>query len=159
FPANTVLTLGYVGALGRHLYRAYDANFITAAGQAACALDPTCKSSALQQHLKFPSHAVAGANLAQCATLINPAGACFGGVGQQFTDGTSNYSAFQANVNKGMTHGLQLLISYTWSHAIDNGSGLENSGFGTRGTNILVPSLNVGDSGSDARQRLVMGYV
>jgi hypothetical protein len=159
FPANTVLTLGYVGALGRHLYRAYDANFITAAGQAACLANPACVASASAQHLNFPSHAVAGANVAQCGTTNNPFGACFGGVGQQYTDGTSNYSAFQVNVNKGMTHGLQLLISYTWSHAIDNGSGLENSGFGGRGTNILVPSLNVGDSGNDARQRLVLGYV
>jgi hypothetical protein len=165
FPANTVLTLGYVGALGRHLYRAYDANFITAAGQAACLANPACVANASLQHLLFPSHALAGANITQC-TNINPltglpGGACFGGVGQQFTDGTSNYSAFQANVNKGMTHGLQLLVSYTWSHAIDNGSGLENSGFGgaSRGTNILLPQLNVGDSANDARQRLVLGYV
>jgi hypothetical protein len=163
FPANTVLTLGYVGALGRHLYRAYDANFITAAGQAACLANPLCVANASSQHLLFPSHALAGANAAQCTNInpltLLPGGACFGGVGQQYTDGTSNYSAFQANVNKGMTHGLQLLVSYTWSHAIDNGSGLENSGFGTRGTNILVPQLNVGDSGNDARQRLVLGYV
>jgi hypothetical protein len=58
-----------------------------------------------------------------------------------------------------MSHGLQLITSFTWSHAIDNGSGFENSSFGNRGTNILVPGLNVGDSGNDARKRLVLGYV
>lgn len=148
FPANTVVSLGYVGALGRHLYRAYEGNPITAAGQAACAADPTCNSGngQLLQHLFFPSH-----------SLVD--GSVFGSVGTQFTDGTSNYNALQVNVTKGMTHGLQLITSYTWSHSIDNGSGFENSGFGTRGTNVLVPQLNVGDSAQDARQRLVVGYI
>jgi hypothetical protein len=148
FPANTVVSLGYIGAMGRHLYRSYDANFITAAGQAACATSASCIANASVQHLAFPSHSLFGnSNI-------------FGGVGQQHTDGTSNYSAFQANVTKGMTHGLSLILSYTWAHAIDNGSGLENSGFGgnNRGINILNPSLNVGDSAFDARQRLVIGY-
>jgi hypothetical protein len=148
FPAQTVVSLGYVGALGRHLYRAYEGNPITAAGQAACKLDQTCSSGLgqLLQHLFFPTH-----------SLVD--GSIFGSVGTQYTDGTSNYSALQANVTKGMTHGLQLITSYTWSHSIDNGSGFENSGFGVRGTNVLVPQLNVGDSAQDARQRLVVGYV
>lgn len=148
FSQNVVLSVGYVGALGRHLYRAYEGNPITAAGQAACAADPTCNSGngQLLQHLFFPNH-----------SLVD--GSIFGSVGTQFTDGTSNYSALQVNVTKGMTHGLQLITSYTWSHCIDNGSGFENSGFGVRGTNVLVPQLNVGDCGQDARQRMVIGYV
>jgi len=156
FPGNTVVSLGYVGSLGRHLYRAYEGNPITAAGQARCAageissLDGVtpCNSGngQLLQHLFFADH-----------SLVD--GSIFGSVGTQFTDGTSNYSAFQANVTKGLSHGLQLITSYTWSHSIDNGSGFENSGFGTRGTNVLIPSLNVGDSGQDARQRLVVGYL
>ncbi len=149
FPANTVVSLGYVGSLGRHLYRAYDSDFITAAGVAACKADPTCGNGGAGtslQRLFFPDHSV----------LNNDA---FGSVGTQFTDGTSNYNALQVNVTKGMTHGLSLITSYTWSHSIDNGSGFENSGFGTRGTNVLDPALNIGDSGQDARQRLVVGYI
>jgi hypothetical protein len=80
-------------------------------------------------------------------------------MGQQSTDGTSNYNSLQFNVTKGMSHGLQLISSYTWSHSIDNGSGLENSGFGARGINTQFPIMNVGDSLQDARQRLVFGYV
>jgi hypothetical protein len=148
FPASTVVSLGYVGSLGRHLYRAYEGNPITAAGQAACLADPTCNSGngQLLQHLLFPDH-----------SLVD--GSIFGSVGTQFTDGTSNYGAMQFNVTKGMTHGLQLITSYTWSHCIDNGSGFENSGFGTRGTNVIDPQLNVGDCSQDARQRMVIGYV
>lgn len=158
FPSNTVVSLGYVGAMGRHLYRAYEADPITLAGQAACKASSACGGSSLRtafQHEFFPSHSLLGANLAQCASTL---GDCFGSWGTQFTDGTSNYSAFQVNLTKGMTHGLQLISSYTWSHSIDNGSGFENSGFGLRGTNPFFPNLNVGDSGQDARQRLVVGY-
>jgi hypothetical protein len=146
FPGNTVMTVGYVGSLGRHLYRAFEGNTITRAGAAACAANPVCVGNRVIQHIVFPTHSLAPGDI-------------FGSVGVEATDGTSNYSALQININKGMTHGLQLITSYTWSHAIDNGSGFENSSFGNRGTNILVPSLNVGDSGNDARQRLVLGYV
>jgi hypothetical protein len=146
FAGNTVVSLGYVGALGRHLYRAYEANPITAQGQAACKIDPTCVALRTIQHFAFPDHSVAD-------------GSVFATVGQQITDGNSNYSAFQANVTKGMKHGLQMIASYTYSHAIDNGSGFENSGFGLRGTNTVIPALNIGDSGFDARHRAVFGYV
>jgi len=156
FSGNTVVSLGYVGSVGRHLYRAYEGDSITAAGQAACAASAFCRAHRNLQHIFFPEHTVLGANPTQCPTAN---GDCFGSIGTQFTDGTSNYNSFQFNLTKGMSHGLQLLTSYTWSHAIDNGSGFENSSFGFRGTNVLVPSLNVGDSGNDARQRLVIGYV
>ncbi|HEU4413954.1 MAG TPA: carboxypeptidase regulatory-like domain-containing protein [Candidatus Angelobacter sp.] len=146
FAGNTVVSLGYVGALGRHLYRAEEGNSITAAGMQACAASPSCEANRTFQHFFFPTHSAVD-------------GSIFASVGTQFTDGTSNYNAMQINITKGMTHGLQLITSYTWSHAIDNGSGFENSSFGVRGTNVLDPILNIGDSGNDARQRLVLGYV
>jgi len=146
FPSNTVVTLGYVGALGRHLYRAYEGNSITAAGQAACIASASCFANRVFQHFFFPGHSALPGDI-------------FASVGTQATDGNSNYNALQVNLTKGMTHGLQLITSYTWSHGIDTGSGLENSGFGARGTNVLNPSLNIGDSGNDARQRLVVGYI
>jgi hypothetical protein len=149
FSGNVVLSVGYVGALGRHLYRAYEQDFITAAGQAACKADHNCGGTASGRNFQgviFPSHTVLGSPN-------------FGSWGTQYTDGTSNYSGMQVNVTKGMTHGFQLITSYTWSHCIDNGSGFENSGFGTRGTNPIDPALNIGDCAQDARQRYVMGYI
>jgi hypothetical protein len=162
FAGNTVISLGYVGALGRHLYRAYEADPITLAGAAQCAASALCRALRGQQHSAFPTHSLLGANPTQCTNanfFTGNTGDCFGSWGTQFTDGTSNYSAMQINITKGMTHGLQLITSYTWSHSIDNGSGFENSGFGVRGTNPFFPNLNVGDSGQDARQRLVLGYI
>jgi hypothetical protein len=166
FAGNTVLSVGYVGSLGRHLYRAFEADPITLAGATACATPSAsnpfnpitnltlCEARRNVQHQRFPSHTLLGANTTQCGA----SGACFGSIGTQFTDGTSNYNALQVNVTKGLSHGLQLISSYTWSRAIDNASGFENSGFGTRGTNPFFPNLNVGDSGFDARQRLTIGY-
>jgi hypothetical protein len=101
------------------------------------------------QRLFYPEHSVLNSD-------------AFGSVGTQFTDGTSHYHALQANVTKGMTHGLSLITSYTWSRSIDNGSGFENSGFGGNGhagISVLDPALNTGDSAQDARQRLVVGYI
>jgi hypothetical protein len=148
-PANTVVSIGYVGALGRHLFRQYEANPITPAGQAACAASAACIAERTFQHAFFPTH-----------SLVD--GGLYRSVFQQHTDGTSNYSALQVNVTKGMSHGLQLITSYTWSHSIDNGSSFENtggSGSAGRSINIFNPALSVGDSAQDARQRLVLGYV
>jgi hypothetical protein len=39
----------------------------------------------------------------------------------------SSYSAFQAQYDRRLSNGLQILVSYTWSHSIDNNS----SNFGT----------------------------
>ena len=156
FPGNTVVSLGYVGSLGRHLQRDYEANQITAAGQAACKIDPVCVANANLQNFFFPSHLL---DPAVIPSGPNAGGAAIPSVGQQTTDGTSNYNALQFNVTKGMTHGLQMTASYTWSHAIDNGSGFEDSGFGGRGINPFVPALDVGDSSYDARQRLVISPI
>jgi hypothetical protein len=158
FPGNTVASLGYVGSLGRHLVRSYEDNLITLAGQAACKTNPTCVANADLQSVFFPSHLIAGASFPAPGTP-NGVEAFLPSVGVQATDGTSNYNAFQANITKGASHGLQLIASYTWSHAIDNGSGLEDSGFGNRGINPYIPALNVGNSAFDARQRFVIGYL
>jgi hypothetical protein len=146
-PSRTLLSVGYVGSVGRSLVRSYEANPITLQGQAACAADPSCVANRTFQHILFPDHSIAPGDV-------------FASVGQQITDGSSNYNSLQISVKKGFTHGLQLTSAYTWSHALDNGSGLENTGFGSRGTNPYpeFASLNYGDSGYDARHRFVVGY-
>ena len=37
-------------------------------------------------------------------------------------DGASNYNALQAQYRRRLSHGLQVLASYSWSHSIDNSS-------------------------------------
>jgi hypothetical protein len=98
--------------------------------------------------------------------------AVYGPIDEIFSGGNSNYNSLQASVNKRMSHGLQFLASYTYSHSIDDTSGFENSSFGEyggetggfggaiRSTNpYCFPKCDYASSVYDARQRLVISYV
>jgi hypothetical protein len=161
-PGNMVLQLGYVGSVGHKLVRAYEADPITAAGHSACLADPNCSSDGGRLSIDFPQY------FSQPAIVPGTAGqGAFGNgipwyasMGQQFTDGASNYHSFQASLTKGTTHGLYFTVAYTYSHALDNASGLESAGFNGRGTNYIpgFQYLSYGDSDYDARHRLATSY-
>jgi hypothetical protein len=143
-PAATIVQVGYVGHQGRHLEQRYELN---PPGQApgvnpTCAADPNCGyfSLGFTEPGTFPNNPLV-----------------FASVGQQATDGNSNYNALQIAVTKKTTHGLDFQSSYTWSHSLDNGSSLENVGRGAA-PNPWNYASNYGDSGYDARQRFVIGY-
>lgn len=142
-PGQMVLSVGYVGSFGRHLERAFDLN--PGINPAGCAATPACVANRVFQGSNFP------ANFRFDPTI-------FGGLGQQATDGTSHYNSLQVFLQKRISQGLTFGLAYTYSHAIDNGSGFENTSFGVRGTNLAIPGLNVGDSAFDARHRFVANY-
>jgi len=148
-PSNIVARISYVGALGRHEQITYEGNPISQAGHDACLASSSCISSRNSQVVKFPTHAsFAPGNLIASVGTID-------------TIGTSNYNSLQLSATKGMTHGLLFQASYTWSHALDNGSNFENSGFGgsARGYNQFVTALNYGDSQFDVRNRFVFSPI
>jgi len=62
----------------------------------------------------------------------------------------SSYNSFQTLVNQRLSHGLQFLVSYTWSRSIDNASSFENS------VNPIDSRRSRSLSLFDARQRLVV---
>lgn len=148
-PSNIVGRVSYVGALGRHEQITYEGNPITQAGHDACLADANCVKNRINQSVLFPTH-----------TAFAP-GNLIASVGTIDTIGSSNYHSLQLSATKGYTHGLLFQASYTWSHAMDNGSSFENSGFGgaNRGYNQFVPGLNIGDSAFDVRHRLVFSPV
>jgi Carboxypeptidase regulatory-like domain len=162
-PGSMLLQLGYVASLGHKLVRAYEGDPITAAGHAACLADTTgCATDGGRVALDFPQY------FAQPAIVPGTAGqGAYGNgipaylsVGQQHTDGASNYNSVQASLTKRTSHGLYFTVAYTYSHALDNASGLESSSFNGLGVNY-VPGyqyLSYGDSDYDARQRLVTSY-
>ncbi|MEO6817009.1 MAG: carboxypeptidase-like regulatory domain-containing protein [Edaphobacter sp.] len=157
FPAQTVARFSYVGTLGRHNQITTEGNPITQAGHDACLADPVCSSPSIRplQAQRFPTHTQFG--------FADPAinnRSDFNGIGIISTEGSSNYNSFQASVDKGLTHGLQMQASYTFSHSLDDGSSFENSGFGgVRGYNQFVKSLNYGNSNFDARHRFVVAPI
>ena len=138
-PGNQVLTVGYVGSLGRHLVRAYEADRITPAGHAAAAA--ACAAESVSACLAMASHL----SLVEPQDFTETSGN-FLSVGQVHTDGSSNYHSLQVSLSKGVSHGLFYKISYTYSHALDNGSSFESSGFGNPndlvGANTFPASSN-----------------
>jgi Carboxypeptidase regulatory-like domain len=152
-PGTAVLSVAYVGALGRKNVILREAN--PGINPAGCLADPVCVANRVVQNLVAPQ------NYAYDGTV-------FGGIGIDQTTGISNYNSMQVTLNKHMSHGLSFLAAYTWSHAMDDGSGFENSGFGgggfgaygsIRATNPFNQSnANYGPSAYDARHRFVISY-
>ncbi|HUB17387.1 MAG TPA: carboxypeptidase-like regulatory domain-containing protein [Acidobacteriaceae bacterium] len=160
-PGDQLLTVGYVGSLGRHLVRAYEADKETAAGHAAAVAACNTMGAAACETM-----ATSFFSLSNPQYFTETSGN-FISVGRVYTDGSSNYNSLQVSVNKQMTHGLYYILAYTYSHALDNGSSFESSGFGNGndlvGTNWVpgFQQLSYGNSEYDARQtfRVAYGYV
>src|SRR5208283_5200917 len=62
----------------------------------------------------------------------------------------SSYNSFQTLVKQRLAHGLQFLVSYTWSRSLDNASSFENA------VNPIDPEKSRSLSLFDARNRLVV---
>ncbi|HEV2178245.1 MAG TPA: TonB-dependent receptor [Terriglobia bacterium] len=71
-------------------------------------------------------------------------------------EGISNYNALQFSVSKRLSKGLQVNGSYTWSHALDEGSGLQ---LFYNGNNPLQPTGGYGTSGFDRTHVLAISYL
>ena len=70
-------------------------------------------------------------------------------------EGISNYNALQVQVHKRLSHGFQLTGSYTWSHSLDEQSGL---GLFFTGNNPLDPHSNYASSDFDQTHVFLINY-
>ncbi len=70
-------------------------------------------------------------------------------------EGVSNYNALQLQARKRLSHGLQLTASYTWSHSLDEQSGL---GLFFTGNNPLLPHSNYASSDFDQTHVFLINY-
>ena len=73
-------------------------------------------------------------------------------------EGVSTYNAAQFQVTKRMSHGLMVNASYTYSHSLDEGSGL-GAGLFFNGNNPLVPRTAYASSDFDRTHVLSISYV
>jgi hypothetical protein len=150
---TTLVSVAYVGALGRKLVLTRELN--PGINPSGCAANSTCVTHRNLQNLYFPNNYALPGDV-------------FASVYNDQSTGISNYNAFQATFDKRMSHGLSFYAAYTWSHAMDNGSGFENStfgggGFGAYGNTRLTDPFNqtlrdYGPSEYDATHRLVITY-
>ncbi|MEG9433599.1 TonB-dependent receptor [Terriglobus sp. ADX1] len=105
---NTVVTLGYVGSTGTHLYGLRDAN------QAA----PGVGTSATALIPRRPCY------INKCVANY----ASIGPVQEVASWGASNYNSLQATIKSNNWHHLTSQLSWTYGHSLDNGSGFRSTG-------------------------------
>ena len=156
--------IGYVGSLGRKLATVWEGDPVTQAGHAACLANPACVANIESVHLDFPQYTAQpviypGTGGGAIPTLPNglPDYLSMGTLG---TTGTSNYNALQAQLTQNTSHGLYFTLAYTFSHSLDNSSGLESAGFNGGGYNQYAGyrHLSYGNSDFDARHRFTAAY-
>jgi hypothetical protein len=70
-------------------------------------------------------------------------------------EGISNYDALQLQVRKRLSNGLQFTASYTWSHALDEQSGL---GLFFTGNNPVTPRSSYGSADFDQTHVFLVNY-
>jgi hypothetical protein len=70
-------------------------------------------------------------------------------------EGISNFDALQLQVHKRLSNGLQFTSSYTWSHSLDEQSGL---GLFFTGNNPLTPRANYASSDFDQTHVFLINY-
>jgi hypothetical protein len=163
---NMVAQIGYVGSVSHRLASWNEGDPITAAGHAACLASASCTGNIAAVHLYNPQDTadpviVPGTGAGAIPSLPNGV-PWYLSDADQLTEGSSNYNSFQASLIKAPSHGLQFTLAYTYSHALDNGSGYEGvTGANNRVYNYVpgFQQLNYGSSDFDARHRFVASYV
>jgi len=139
FLNNWLLDVGYVGSTGRKFPRLFSFN------QAA--------TPAFGGY--YPAGSLGGPLFPGFGNLPAP------GLGSLLmeSNSNSNYNSLQTTLKKRFSHGLQMLLSYTWSHSIDDYSGSNVSDITVTPGDLINQQKNYGNSDFDRRQRFVASYL
>jgi len=81
----------------------------------------------------------------------------FGDMSPNLTTGTSSYNALSANLRKRISTNYEFLVSYTWSHAIDDSTDVVSTSDAPQ--NNFNPNAERSTSSFDQRSRLVLSGV
>jgi len=128
---DTVLQITYAGSKGTKLFTFYNGN------QADPSTDPSAPYA--------PRRPV---------QLIDA------GINYFKSDGHSKYNSLQSRLEKRFTHGISLLVTYTYAHAIDNAS---NANLGSQNNDgfrwFKHPEWEEGNASFDVRNRFTASYI
>jgi len=155
---SNVITIGYVGQLGRHLPQVVNDINVP---------DPlnTVHTAANTAGFGLPN-TITGA---PCLTPVNGCDLRFtvrptattlpglGGVGEYFSEGSSSYHSLQVSFQRSYHNGLTVSANYTYSHAIDDATDLSlegQEGFGNADP-FDLKRFETGSSDLDLRHRFV----
>jgi hypothetical protein len=170
FSANDLLTVGYVGTLGRHLSRGRNMNQVLLGSNT---LNIPALAGLTGTNPGDPGNGIPG-DLGQ--TLCTASGDCnvqkvltyneaasiffvpyrgYGTIASREDSGISAYNSLQVNFRHAFNHGLTFQTAYTWSHAIDDSS----SSYSAGSVDDYHLSRWRATSGFNRTQILVMNYV
>jgi len=128
---DTVLQITYAGSKGTKLFTFYNGN------QASPSSDPTAPFAPRRPIPQIDT----GINLFK-------------------SDGGSKYNSLQSRLEKRFTHGVSLLVTYTYSHAVDNAS---NANLGSQNNDgfrwFQHPEWEKGNASFDVRHRFTASYI
>jgi Carboxypeptidase regulatory-like domain len=152
FPGNNLLSVSYVGNLGRHLFRQRDWNQVplgattmnvaALAGTTGCDVSGNCDVQDILINGDHPS------------IFFRPYRG-YNSINSHENTAVSNYNSLQASFRHAFGHGLTAQIAYTYAHGLDDSS---NSGTST-GIDDTNLSRFYGTSDLDRRQVFVANYV
>jgi carboxypeptidase family protein len=167
---NTVLSVSYLGSMGRELPNFVDTNICLTSTQTGCiggtgfGTGPKTVtynivnggpigSSTLTQTVFTSRPTVPAALLSTCPNCK------YGSMTDIFSGVNSNYQALSVQVNHQFSHHAQFNANYTWAHSIDFG---QNESTFSDTNDLLVPndlSADKGNSIYDVRHRFVVNAV
>lgn len=128
---DTVLQVTYAGSKGTKLFTFYNGN------QADPSTDPAAPFAPRRPVPSIDS----GINLFK-------------------SDGGSKYNSLQSRLEKRFTHGFSVLVTYTYSHAVDNAS---NANLGSQNNDgfrwFKHPEWEKGNASFDVRHRFTASYI
>jgi hypothetical protein len=128
------------------------ANFVSALGGGACL---TAILPALMQYFQAAGYSTAGFN-ANCDPASFTGCIPFGDMDANYSNGSSIYHGFTANLRKRFRDHYEFLASYTWSHSIDDSTDLQST---LTPQDSYYPGLDRSTSLFDQRQRFVFSGV
>jgi hypothetical protein len=145
---NTVASISYLGTFGRQMPNFIDTN-----------LDPNSTQNITYRFSGgTPLPTVSSFTVPVYTARLNPA---FGSMMAVISNVNSSYNAMVLQLTRRLTNGLQVLMSYTWSHALDNGQNSVTLAPVTPNHTVYDPyrRMDYGNSDYDIRQRLVASIV
>lgn len=128
------------------------ANFVSALGGGSCV---TTVLPAVMHYLAALGYSTAGFNNS-CDPASFAGCVPFGDMDAQYSNGSSVYHGFSANLRKRFGDHYEFLGSYTWSHAIDDSTDLQST---LTPQDSYYPSLDRSTSLFDQRHRFVFSGV
>lgn len=161
---GTVLTVGYVGSRGVHLFSQRNLNpsipntAVSVVGGIPTGTGSTCVPT--------------GANLSGCyfgayepalstvEPLLPRLNNNYSSLNENVTGGNSNYNSLQVSLVRQAARGVTMQVSYTYSHCLDDGSGSYGLELGALGQlNPYDPRYDYGDCSFDLRHNLVANVI